>query len=39
MECGNREIAVFDAGFLRQLAQMLKDRLDQTRPKELIAPT
>ena len=38
MECGNREIAVFDAGFLRQLAQMLKDRLDQTK-KELIAPT
>ena len=37
MECGSREIAVFDAGFLRQLAHMLKDRLDQTR-KELISP-
>lgn len=38
MECRNKKIAVFDAGFLRQLAQMLKDRLDQTR-KELISPT
>ena len=31
MEDGSRNIAVYDAGFLRQLGQLLKDKLDQTR--------
>ena len=38
MECGSRDIVVYDAGFLRQLAQVLRDKLDQTR-KELLSPT
>ena len=37
MERGGRDIAVYDSGFLRQLAELLKDKLDQTR-KELISP-
>ena len=37
MESSGREISVYDSGFLRRLAQLLSDRLDQTR-KELISP-
>ena len=37
METGSRDIAVYDSGFLRQLAQLLRDKLDQTR-KELLSP-
>ena len=37
MEKGGKDIAVYDAGFLWQLAQLLKDKLDQSR-KELISP-
>ena len=37
MEDASRGIAVFDVGLLRQLAQLLEDKLEQTR-KELISP-
>ncbi len=38
MECGSRDIVVYDAGFLRQLAQVLREKLDQTRTQSL-SPT
>ena len=37
MECGSRDIAVYHAGFLRQIAQLLENKLDKTR-NELILP-
>ncbi len=37
MEYGGREIVVYDASFLRQLAQLIEDKLDETM-KTLITP-
>ena len=31
MECGTREVTVYDAQFLRSLIQLLKDRLEEVR--------
>ena len=37
MECGARDIAVYDTTFLRKLAQLLEDKIDQAR-RELVSP-
>lgn len=38
MESGSRDIAVYDAGLLRQLAQLLSDKLEQSRNELLMPP-
>ena len=38
MEASSRDVVVYEAGLLRSLAQLLRDRLDQSR-KEQLSPT
>ena len=38
MEASSRDVVVYEAGFLRSLAQLLQNRLDQSR-KEQLSPT
>lgn len=38
METGSRDIAVYDAGFLRQLTQLIKDKLEQSKNELLTLP-